>query len=61
MLDYGLCIPTRIVYGCGRFREIGNFVKEYGHTVLLLNGGESILRAGVNSGVTDSLQKNGIQ
>ncbi|MCH3987248.1 MAG: iron-containing alcohol dehydrogenase [Lachnospiraceae bacterium] len=60
MIDSELCIPTRLVFGRGRYREIGKFVKGFSDKVLLLYGGGSIKKTGVYEGVTDSLREQGI-
>jgi alcohol dehydrogenase YqhD (iron-dependent ADH family) len=61
MIPFELNISTKIIFGIGKHREIGNYVKEYANKVLLIYGGGSIKRNGIYDNVVDSLKRNGIE
>ena len=61
MKNYDLLIPTKIVYGQGRYKEIGNHLASFGKKAMLIYGGGSIKRTGVYDGVTESLKAADIE
>lgn len=55
MLNFNLQIPTRILFGKDKIKELGKEVIKYGDRVLLVYGGGSIKRSGLYERVIDSL------
>ncbi len=55
MLNFNLQIPTRILFGKDKIKELGKEVLKYGDRVLLVYGGGSIKRSGLYERVIDSL------
>jgi len=53
--------PTRITFGEGSFRRVGEIVKKYSNKVLVIVGQGSIKRSGVLDEVTGLLEGNGVQ
>lgn len=61
MIDSELCMPTKIIYGEGRHREIGKWLKHYKvEKLLLVYGGGSIKKSGLYDTVTGAMDENGI-
>ncbi len=61
MKNFDIAIPTRIVFGKGTEKQVGELVKEYGfHKVLIHYGGGSVKRSGLLGQVEASLQAAGI-
>ena len=61
MIDYEMSIPTRVIYGPGRHKEIGQRLKKYTTQVLFIYGGGSIRRSGLYDSITAALNSAGIQ
>ncbi|MBN1299555.1 MAG: iron-containing alcohol dehydrogenase [Actinobacteria bacterium] len=61
MKDFEFCIPTKIVFGKDRIREIGAFAKKYGKKLLLVYGQSSIKKNGVYDKVVKSLDAAGLK
>ena len=61
MKDFVFHNPTKIVFGKGKVKQIGEEIKSFGvKKVLLLYGKGSIKKNGVYDTVTNSLKENGI-
>ena len=61
MIDFSLCISTRMVFGNGVHKQVGGIIKEYGFTkVLLVYGGQSIKKCGLYDTLTQNLSDAGI-
>ena len=61
MRDFVFHNPTKIVFGKGKVKQIGEEIKSFGiKKVLLLYGRGSIKKNGVYDDVTNSLNENGI-
>lgn len=55
MINYELCCKTRIIYGKGRHKEVGERLKKYTDRVLIVYGGGSIKKTGLYDRVVKSL------
>lgn len=54
--------PTKVFFGKDTEKQVGNIIKDYGYTkVLLVYGGGSIKRYGLYDTITQSLSDNGIK
>jgi len=60
MENFIYSIPTKIYFGKGEIRHIGEIVKSYGSRALLVYGGGSIKRNGIYDDVTAILKENDI-
>ena len=61
MIDYELSMPTKLIYGEGRHKEIGKWLKRYGFTrVLLVYGGNSMKRTGLYDAVTGAMRAESV-
>ncbi len=60
MKDFELCIPTKIVFGKNRVAEVAKYVSQYGKTLLLVYGMNSIKKSGIYDKVTQALKKEGL-
>ena len=62
MIDFTFYTPTKIHFGKGRQRLVGNIIKEYGFKKIMLHYGKgSIKKYGLYDEVISSLEKNGIE
>lgn len=62
MINYELSMPTKLIYGEGRYKEIGDRLEKYGvKKVLLVYSGGSIKRTGLYDTVIGSMEAHGIQ
>ncbi len=61
MLNFEFGNPTRIIFGRGTHREVGQQVKKYAKKVLLHYGGKSIKASGVYDAVIASLKEAGVE
>ncbi len=60
MLDFIYYVPTKVVFGKDKAKEVGRILKDYGFSrVLLLYGGGSIKRSGLYGTVTEALKESG--
>ena len=61
MNNFTFYTPTKIFFGKGEHRRVGEIIKNYGfHKILLHFGGGSIKKNGLYQEVTESLQQAGI-
>ena len=61
MKNFTYYAPTRIFFGKGEYKRVGEIVKDYGfHKVLVHYGTGSVVRSGLLDEVTRSLAENGI-
>ena len=61
MLNFEFYAPTRVYFGRGEEKRVGEFVKKYGfHKVLIHYGGGSVIRSGLLDTVKTSLDAAGI-
>ncbi|MCR5505896.1 MAG: iron-containing alcohol dehydrogenase [Bacilli bacterium] len=61
MIDFNFCSPTKIYFGKGKEKEIGNILKERNaKKVLIIIGGSSARKSGLFDIVIDSLKDKGI-
>ena len=62
MQDFTFYAPTKIFFGRGTHKNIGEIIKNYGFkNILLVYGGGSIKASGLYGEITDSLRANGIK
>ena len=61
MLNFDWNIPTRIVFGKGKEKEIGSLLKPYAKKVLIHYGGGSVINSGLYDKVVTSLKENNIE
>ena len=62
MINYEVSMPTKIIYGEGRHKEIGKWLVKYGFSkVLLVYGGGSIKNIGLYDTVIGQMKENGIE
>lgn len=62
MQSFELKLPTRIIFGKGRHREVGSVIKEYGYRkVLFVYGGSSIKRTGLYGEIAGALRENALE
>lgn len=62
MIGYELSMPTKMIYGEGRHKEVGFWLKKYGFDrVLFVYGGGSIKKTGLYDAVTKSMKDAGIE
>lgn len=60
MENFVYSIPTKIYFGKGQIKNLGQEVRKYADKVLLVYGGGSIKRNGIYDAVIDQLQEHGI-
>lgn len=60
MENFIYSIPTKIYFGKGQVKEIGNIILQYGKKVLIVYGGGSIKRNGIYDDVTSILKEHDI-
>ena len=60
MLNFDFHLPTQIVFGKNRHKEIGSLIKPFAEKVLLHYGSERIKENGVYETITASLREAGI-
>ncbi|MGI6425375.1 MAG: iron-containing alcohol dehydrogenase [Tepidanaerobacteraceae bacterium] len=59
-MDFGFYMPAQLVFGRGKAKEIGSYVKSLGNKALIVTGKSSAKKAGYLELVTKSLEKDGI-
>ena len=57
--SYDLYLPTHLIFGKGRVKELGRLIKGYGSKVLLTYGGGSVKRIGLYDTVREILHQEG--
>ena len=61
MLDFDLVIPTKIFFGKGKEEKIGDIIKNFGYSkVLIVIGRNSVIKSGLLDKVVNKLNQNGI-
>ncbi|MGI5869999.1 MAG: iron-containing alcohol dehydrogenase [Kiritimatiellia bacterium] len=60
MINFDYCNPTRIVFGSGTHRQVGELVKPHADRVLLHYGSGSIRRSGLYDEIVASLKTAGV-
>ena len=61
MFDFQYYAPTKVVFGKDAEKQVGNLVKMYGATSVLVHfGGKSAIRSGLLDRVKESLDEAGI-
>lgn len=60
MTNFEFHVPTDVLFGKGAVDELGEKIKEYTDSVLLVYGGGSIKKSGIYDAVRGTLEKNGI-
>ncbi|NLI55360.1 MAG: iron-containing alcohol dehydrogenase [Clostridiales bacterium] len=61
MIDFSLCISTKMIFGKGVHTQVGDVIKGYGfQKVLLVYGGQSIVKCGLYDTVVQKLRDAGI-
>ena len=61
MLDFDLVIPTKIYFGKGKEEKIGDIIKSFGYSkVLIVIGQSSVIKSGLLDKVVNKLNQNGI-
>jgi alcohol dehydrogenase YqhD (iron-dependent ADH family) len=61
MKNFDFSCSTRIIFGRGTEKQVGEIVKKYGKTALLLYGGGSIKKWGLYDRVNKSIKESGVQ
>lgn len=62
MLDFIYNTPTKVFFGKGRHKDVGEIVKSYGYKKIMLQYGQgSIKKTGLYDEVMSSLSKSGIE
>ncbi len=61
MNDFVWYNPTEIIFGKGKHREVGMYVKKYANRILLHYGGGSVKKTGTLDVVKQSLQDAGVE
>jgi len=62
MIDFTYYTPTKIFFGKGEHKKVGEIIKDYGYKKLLLHYGKnSIKKSGLYDEVVESLNNNGIE
>jgi len=59
-LDFSFFMPAQLIFGRGKAKETGTYVKSLGNKALIVTGKSSAKRAGHLDLVTKSLEKEGI-
>ncbi|MDR1157377.1 MAG: iron-containing alcohol dehydrogenase [Oscillospiraceae bacterium] len=60
MLNFDYCSPTRLIFGKGVHREVGDVLKPHTQKLLLHYGGQSIRKSGLYDEITASLRRAGL-
>ena len=61
MLDFTYYAPTKVYFGKGKHHEVGEIIKNYGFTkIMLMYGKGSIKKSGIYDNVIRSLSAAGI-
>ena len=62
MLDFTYNTPTKVYFGKGKHKDVGNIIKEYGFDTIMMQYGKSSIKAnGLYDEVMSSLNENGIK
>ncbi|MBN2090046.1 iron-containing alcohol dehydrogenase [candidate division KSB1 bacterium] len=61
MLNFDYEIPTKILFGKDKIKQLGSEIKKYGNRILLLYGGGSIKKIGLYNDVKRILKDNAIE
>ena len=61
MQNFFYSIPTKVAFGKGEIKNLPQYVKEFGDSVLLVYGGGSIKRNGLYDKVVSLLEENNIK
>ena len=62
MLDFTYNTPTKVFFGKGKHKEVGNIIKEYGFDTIMMQYGKNSIKAnGLYDEVMKSLSENGIK
>jgi len=59
-MDFEFYTAARIIFGAGKFKEIGKLAREHGKQALVIIGGGSLQKAGVVQRLVDLLGEHGI-
>lgn len=59
-MDFSFFMPAQLIFGRGKAKETGTYVKSLGNKALIVTGKSSAKRAGYLDLVTKSLEKEGI-
>jgi len=60
-MDIDLYMPTKLVYGIGKFKQAGEIVKELGKRTLIVTGKIAMEKLGYTENLKNSLEKVGIK
>ena len=61
MQDFVYYAPTKVYFGKGRHKEVGEIIKGYGYRKIMLQYGQgSIKKNGLYDEIMDSLKKSGV-
>ena len=61
MKNFNYSIPTKVYFGKGKIKELGNIAKSYGRKALLVYGGGSIKTNGIYDAAVEKLKESEIQ
>lgn len=61
MKNFNYSIPTKVYFGKGKIKELGNIAKAYGRKALLVYGGGSIKTNGIYDAAVEKLKESEIQ
>lgn len=59
-MDFGFFMPAQLIFGRGKAREVGAYVKSFGNKALIVTGKSSAKKTGHLDIVTKSLENEGI-
>ncbi|GAA0075771.1 iron-containing alcohol dehydrogenase [Clostridium sp. CTA-5] len=60
MENFNYSIPTKIYFGKGQIKNLGEIIKEYGSKILIVYGGGSIKKIGLYDQITEILNNNNL-
>lgn len=61
MNDFVFNVPSDIIFGCGKLRDIGIYVSALGQNALLITGQRALRETGLLEQITESLSQHGVR
>jgi len=61
MMDFTYSVPTKVFFGRGKIKHLGEEVKRFSDNILLVYGGGSIKKTGLYDTVVKELERNSIR
>lgn len=59
-MDFGFYMPSQLIFGRGKVKEVGKYVKSLGNKALIVTGRSSAKKTGHLDLVTKNLENSGI-